>query len=71
MQSVAFNNQNLILKKEDEKLQIQLLREGNSNSLEELTRQEKLLSTVKEKDINYKQQLKQFLEFAPFAISGK
>lgn len=71
MQSVAFNNQILILKKEDEKLQIQLLREGNSNSLEELTRQEKLLSTVKEKDINYKQQLKQFLEFAPFAISGK
>lgn len=70
-QSAFYNNQILLLKKEDEKLQIQLLREGNSVTLDELNRLELLLSTVQEKDTNYKQQLKQFLEFAPFAISGR
>lgn len=59
------------IRKEDEKLQIQLLREGNSITLEELNRQEALLQTTKNKDADYKQRLKQFLEFAPFAISGK
>lgn len=65
------NDKLVSLRKEDEKLQIQLLREGNSTTLEELTRQEALLQTTKNKDIDYKQRLKQFLEFAPFAISGK
>jgi DNA sulfur modification protein DndD len=65
------NDKLLSLRKEDEKLQIQLLREGNSTTLEELNRQEALLLTTKKKDIDYKQRLKQFLEFAPFAISGK
>ncbi len=65
-------NDNLLShRKEDEKLQILLLREGNSTTLEELNRQEALLQTTKNKDIDYKQRLKQFLEFAPFAISGK
>jgi DNA sulfur modification protein DndD len=65
------NDKLLSLRKEDEKLQIQLLREGNSTTIEELSRQEALLQTTKNKDIDYKQRLKQFLEFAPFAISGK
>lgn len=64
-------SQLLLLDKEDEDLQIQLLREGNSNTLIELNRQESLLENTKQKDIAFKQQLKQFFEFAPFAISGK
>lgn len=59
------------LRIEDEKLQIQLLREGNSVTLDELKRQEALLQKTREKDDEYKQKLKSFLEFAPFAIAGK
>ncbi|OAV73668.1 ATPase involved in DNA repair [Bacteroidales bacterium Barb6] len=61
----------LSLRKEDENLQMQLLREGNGTTLEELNRQEALLQTTRNKDADYKQRLKLFLEFAPFAISGK
>jgi DNA sulfur modification protein DndD len=50
---------------------MQLLREGNGTTLEELNRQEALLETTRKKDADYKLRLKQFLEFAPFAISGK
>jgi DNA sulfur modification protein DndD len=50
---------------------MQLLREGNSTTLEELNRQESILEATRKKDIDYKLRLKQFLEFAPFAISGK
>lgn len=60
----------LLLKKEDENLQVQLLREGNGTTLEEFNRQEALLEVTRNKDANYKQQLKQFLEYAPFAIAG-
>jgi len=61
----------LSLRKEDENLQMQLLREGNGITLEELNRQEALLETTRNKDVEYKLQLKQFLEFSPFAISGR
>lgn len=70
-QTIDLDDQLLSLKKEDEYLQVQLLREGNSTTLEELNRQEALLETTRKKDADYKSQLKQFLEFAPFAISGK
>jgi DNA sulfur modification protein DndD len=70
-QTAELESQLILLKKEDENLQIQLLREGNDTTLEELNRQEKLLETTRKKDTDYKQQLKQFLEYAPFAISGK
>jgi DNA sulfur modification protein DndD len=70
-QTADLDSQLILLKKEDENLQIQLLREGNDTALKELNRQEKLLETTREKDTDYKQQLKQFLEYAPFAISGK
>jgi len=70
-QTADFDSQLLSLRKEDENLQIQLLREGNDTTLEELNRQEALLETTRKKDADYKLRLKQFLEFAPFAISGK
>jgi DNA sulfur modification protein DndD len=70
-QTADIDSQLILLKKEDENLQMQLLREGNGTTLEELNRQEKLLETTRKKDADYKLQLKQFLDFAPFAISGK
>lgn len=61
---VALRNQN-------EQYQIQLLREGNGMTLEELHRQEALVEVAKKKDAEYRQKLKTFLDYAPFAISGK
>jgi len=59
------------LQAQNEQLQIQLLREGNNMTMEELRRQEALVKTTKEKDAEYKTKLKSFLEYAPFAICGK
>lgn len=59
------------LQRKNEDLQIQLLREGNGTSLEELHRQESLVKTTKQKDIEYKNRIKTFLDYAPFAICGK
>jgi DNA sulfur modification protein DndD len=70
-QTADLDSQFILLKKEDGNLQMQLLREGNSTTLEELNRQEAVLETTRKKDVDYKQQLKQFLEYAPFAISGR
>jgi len=70
-QTADLDSQLLLLKKEDESLQMQLLREGNGITLEELNRQEALLGTTRKNDADYKLRLKQFLEFAPFAISGE
>lgn len=58
-------------RKDNEKLQMQLMREGNRMTIEELKRQEDVVSTTKKRDEEYKQKLKTFLEYAPFAISGK
>lgn len=58
------------LRKENENLQIQLMREGNGITIEELKRQENVVLTTKKLDEEYKQRLKTFLEYAPFAISG-
>lgn len=66
-----FENQLLSLRKEDEYLQMQLLREGNDTTLAELNRLERLLEATRKKDADYKLRLKHYLEFAPFAISGK
>lgn len=71
LQTIDLDHQLALLKKEDENLQVQLLREGNNTTLEELNRQEAVLETTRKKDADYKHQLKQFLEYAPFAISGK
>ena len=58
------------LNAENESLQVELLREGNNITIEELRRQEAIVKTTKEKDADYKAKLKLFLEYAPFAIVG-
>lgn len=70
-QTLELGHQLTLIRKEDEQLQMQLLREGNSTSLNELNRQEAVLEATRNKDIVYKQKIKEFLDFAPFAISGK
>lgn len=59
-----------ILREENEALQVKLLIEGNTTSIKDLQKQELLLETVRKKDIEYKSKIKDFLDFAPFAISG-
>lgn len=70
-QTSDIDNQLISIRKEDENLQIQLLREGNRTTLNELNRQEAVLETTRKKDADYKLRIKEFLDFAPFAISGK
>lgn len=60
--------QNTIAVAKNEELQIQLLREGNNMTMEELKRLESIVKTTREKDFEYKNQLKAYLEYAPFAI---
>lgn len=62
--------QNTIATARNEELQIQLLREGNNMTMEELKRLESIVKTTREKDLEYKNQLKAYLEYAPFAICG-
>ena len=52
-------------------LQERLIREGNAISVEDLKKQKELLITLKEKDSKLKSQLREMLDVAPFAISGK
>ena len=61
----------LQLRSEDEAIQLQLMREGNDATSTEIARIEKLIETTKQKDEEYKHQLRQFIEYAPFAITGK
>ena len=61
----------LSLRKENESLQIQLMREGNGVTIDELKRLEIVVLTTRKRDEEYKQKLKTFLEYAPFAISGE
>ena len=70
-QTANFDNELLSLREKDKDLQLQLLREGNGMTLEELKHQQDILTTTKKRDEEYKQRLKLFLEYAPFAISGK
>ncbi len=65
------DEQLLSYRKENENFQVQLMREGNGITIEELKRQEDVVITTKKRDEEYKQRLKTFLEYAPFAISGK
>lgn len=59
------------LRAEDESLQLQLMREGNNATTLEIQRIESVIISAKQKDEEYKKQLKIFIEYAPFAISGK
>lgn len=70
-ETAMLENSLLLLKDKDKELQMQLIREGNGITIEELNRQQDLLTTTKKRDEEYKQRLKLFLDYAPFAISGK
>lgn len=59
------------LRRQNEEYQVQLLREGSKMTIEELKKLETLRDVTKEKDIEYKKSIKTFLEYAPFAITGK
>ena len=59
------------LKSEKDSLQEKLIREGNALSVEELARLKDGLVAIKEKDARLKSQLRDMLDIAPFAISGK
>ena len=61
----------LQLRNEDEAIQLQLMREGNDATSTEIARIEKLIEATKQKDEEYKHQLRQFIDYAPFAITGK
>lgn len=59
------------LRAEDESIQLQLMREGNNATTLEIQRVESVITSAKQKDEEYKKKLKTFIDFAPFAISGK
>lgn len=61
----------LSFRKDNERLQMQLMREGNGMTIEDLKRHEDVVAVTKKKDEEYKYKLKTFLEYAPFAIAGK
>ena len=52
-------------------MQERLIREGNAISIDELKKQKELLVVLKDKDSKLKGQLRDMLDIAPFAISGK
>lgn len=69
---IKFLDEEIIeLKRSDDELQLQLLREGNSMTLEGLKSQQKLLETVQQKDSEYKAKLREMLDYVPFAIAGE
>lgn len=59
------------LKKKDEALQIELIRESNTMTIESLKRQKRILHNSQIKDVELKGKLRNLLDFAPFAIAGK
>ena len=59
------------LREQDGQLQLQLSREGNSVKTEELQRVKAVIEKCKKDDIEMKSVLKQFIDYAPFAISGQ
>jgi len=66
-----FESELIQLRSEDEVVQLQLMREGNDATSAEIARIEKLIETTKQKDEEYKQKLRHFIDYAPFAITGK
>jgi DNA sulfur modification protein DndD len=59
------------LREQDGQLQLQLSREGNSVKTEELQRVKAVIEKCKKDDIEMKSAIKQFIDYAPFAISGQ
>ncbi len=68
---VNIDNRILEYRAESAQLQEKLIREGNAISVEELKKQKELLTALKDKDVKLKNQLRDMLDVAPFAISGK
>lgn len=58
------------LRSEDERLQILLMREGNNATTMEIERISKVIESAKQKDDEFKKQLRQFIDYAPLAICG-
>lgn len=58
------------LRNKDGELQMRMVREGNNTTREEINRLESVIKVTKQKDEEYKGQLKRFLEYAPLAIAG-
>lgn len=58
-------------RQDKDNLQVLLIREGNAMSIEELNKKKELLNTLKTKIESLKNDLKDMLDLAPFAISGK
>lgn len=58
------------LEKRNEELQLQLIREGNNATTEEIKRLTLLIESCSKKDDDYKVLLRSFLEYAPLAIMG-
>lgn len=59
------------LKKENDNLQVDIIREGNSNTRSDITRIQGVITATKQKDEEYKKQLKKYLDYAPLAMTGK
>lgn len=59
------------LREQDGQLQLQLSREGNSVKTEELQHVKAVIEKCKKDDIEMRSALKQFIDYAPFAISGQ
>ncbi len=59
------------LRLRDSELQEKLLREGQGMTMNEFNKQKMVLEAARNKDALIKSQLKEFIEFAPFAIAGK
>lgn len=71
-------NSDIILKDEslatlleqNDELQLQLAREGNHTTIDEITKIKEIIAITQQKDAEYKHLLRSFLEYAPFAICG-
>lgn len=73
LENIREKNELLLTQARQEKdnLQVLLIREGNAMSIEELNKKKELLNTLKTKIESLKNDLKDMLDLAPFAISGK
>ena len=58
------------LREEDEQLQTKLSREGSSVKTEELQRVKAVIEHCKQEDARMKNAIKQFIDYAPFAVAG-
>ena len=58
------------LRLRDKEFQEKLLREGQGMTMDEYERQKVVLDKTREKDATIREQLRDFIEFAPFAMTG-